>query len=56
MLCALCKSPILDEVRKMIVKAETYTLHKKCLRKATQKDLIKAGIISPDDKSFWTRY
>jgi hypothetical protein len=39
----------------MTIKGETYPLHKKCLRGATQKQLIAKGLIKPDDKAWWAK-
>ena len=55
MVCVLCDKLITSEKRKLIIKAKEYSLHKVCLRKATQKQLIEKGLINPDDKAWWSR-
>lgn len=56
MICVLCNELLLTvDKKRMIVGATTYYLHKKCIRSATQKELIEKGLISPNDRGWWTK-
>lgn len=57
MICVLCDKLISNgDSTKMLVQGKQYRLHKTCLRKATQKQLIMKGLVKPNDPSFWTKY
>ena len=57
MICLLCDKLIAaSDSTKILLQGITHRLHKTCLRKATQKQLIEKGLIKPSDPSWWMKY